>query len=681
MKKLGTVSLCLFALVAASLGLATPARAASTAPPITTHVDRYLAGRLQTVSSTATMRVVVNADTLDHAVAASRAAGVRPVVRMARLGVVVGAGTPAAVRKLVGQRGVEWLGDADQPLALHLDSSHRATRAAQAATAFTAPGGGAYDGSGIGIMIIDGGIDASHPMFMRNGVSKVRRNLETIPFGDLISPLPIGEGADGYGLLIDMPIEDSDDIAGHGDHVASIAAGYPVTTEAGHPLVGAAPGASLYGISVATANSTYYGALAAQYWTLLNHAAPCGTGASNCPPIRVVNNSYGPIGGGAYDPASPTNEAMRLSIAEGVTWVWSAGNDGGDGSADVTGPSAKEPTPGVLSVANYDDGNAGLRDNHLDASSSRGAQADPATWPDISAPGTDIEAACRLQYTLCLPDLLSDLDLNYGRMTGTSMAAPHIAGYVAVLLSANPALTPAQIENVLEDTAYKFTAGAGYASDPTNADNSSSFDKGHGLVDVTAALASVLGVPNLPPAVYCAATSSATDPTGDATDVGIDGILPATLPGNSDPNVDITQAGVSLAGANVRFSVHVADLGDQPSAGSSGDYVRYRFSINGTTYELVLQRDVGANGPPTESFSLATQTVDANGLPASEPVDTTITGHFDPATNEAWAEVPASAIGAAAGDQLTGVEVLWQRQVTNLTLTADTVRSACPFSI
>src|SRR5207244_8978031 len=98
-----------------------------------------------------------------------------------------------------------------------------------------------------------------------------------------------------YGLVIDYQkhLNDTDDVAGHGTHVASIAAGYPVVTQHGHHLVGAAPGATLYGISVATAGSTYYGALAAQYWPLLHHAAPCGgtTATPDCPAIRVVNNS------------------------------------------------------------------------------------------------------------------------------------------------------------------------------------------------------------------------------------------------------------------------------------------------------------------------------------------------------------------------------------------------------
>jgi serine protease AprX len=684
MKKLG-LFLSLFALVLGSVATGTHAGAAATKPTAAAgHLDPWLAGHLGKVLPTANLRVVVNADTIEHALAASRTAGIRPLVRMDRLGVVVGAGTPAAVRKVVGQAGVAWVGGADRPMSLDLDSSHQATRAKQAATAFTAPGGGAYDGTGIGIMIIDGGIDASHPMFNGGSGSKVRRNLETIPLADILTTPVVGEGANGYGLLIDFPLQSTDDIAGHGNHVASIAAGYPVVTPEGHPLVGAAPGATLYGISVATSETTYYGALAAQYWTLLNHAAPCGAGAANCPPIRVVNNSYGPTGGAPYDSTDPTNEVQRQSIAEGVTWVWSAGNNGGDGTADVTGPNAKEPTPGVLSVANYDDNDAGARDNVLSTDSSRGLSTDASTWPDISAPGTNIEAACRAQFVLCLLDLPNDTDLNYGRLSGTSMAAPHIAGYAAVLLQANPALTPGDVENILEDTAHKFTAGAAYAADPANPDNTSSFDKGHGLVDVTAALAAALSQPNPAPIDYCAGITSLADPTGDATDAGVQGLIPTTAPGRSDPGADITGADVKANGSVVHFRVSVADLGDQPTTGSAGDYVRYGFKAAGTVYELVLQRDMGANAPPTESFSLTKEVPnpsDPTGLPTQVAVGGALNGHFDPVANEAWADVPVALIGVGAGDRLSGVQVLWQRVIGVLTLTADTAALRCDLTI
>ncbi len=71
------------------------------------------------------------------------------------------------------------------------------------------------------------------------------------------------------------------------------------------------------------------------------------------------------------------------------------------------------------------------------------------------------------------------------------MATPHISGIVAQLFQANPAATPAQIEAAIESTAYKYTDGAAYQGGDPN--GTTSFDKGHGLVDVVAAATAVRG--------------------------------------------------------------------------------------------------------------------------------------------------------------------------------------------
>ena len=58
---------------------------------------------------------------------------------------------------------------------------------------------------------------------------------------------------------------------------------------------------------------------------------------------------------------------QRALVDEGITVVWAAGNDGGDGSSNEVNPPSQDPTLGVLSVANYDDAGAGSRDNDLDS--------------------------------------------------------------------------------------------------------------------------------------------------------------------------------------------------------------------------------------------------------------------------------------------------------------------------
>ena len=148
--------------------------------------------------------------------------------------------------------------------------------------------------------------------------------------------------------------------------------------------------------------------------------------------------------------------------------VWANGNDGGDGSASLSNPPGMDPTGGILSVASYYDQDTGTRDGAVSEFSSRGAAGDQSTYPDISAPGENITSSCRLYLPICSTGLdpgngPGPLDIGtFNTISGTSMAAPHIAGIVAQLFQANPAATPAQVEDAMKTTAYKYTDGAAY---------------------------------------------------------------------------------------------------------------------------------------------------------------------------------------------------------------------------
>jgi len=287
--------------------------------------------------------------------------------------------------------------------------------------------------------------------------------------------------------------------------VAGIAAGVEVTTTspAGTRLRGAAPGASLVSLSVGV-TVTLINANSAMAWVVDHQRHPCrAAGASQagpvdpaCPPIRVTNHSYGPAtpaeGGNTFNENDIAVALQRALVEKGVVAVWAAGNSGGDGSIATTNPPAMDPTPGILMVASYDDGQTGNSDNALSRFSSRGAKGKPGTYPDLAAPGDRITSACRITLAVCKGNPSFDGG-NYQTISGTSMASPYVAGVVAQLFSADPTLTPGEVENILEDTAHKFTAGGAYESDPLNSDNTTSFDKGHGLVDVLAAIGAVQG--------------------------------------------------------------------------------------------------------------------------------------------------------------------------------------------
>jgi subtilisin family serine protease len=80
--------------------------------------------------------------------------------------------------------------------------------------------------------------------------------------------------------------------------------------------------------------------------------------------------------------------------------------------------------------------------------------------------------------------------LNYMRLSGTSMATPHIAGVVALLLQANPDLTPAEVREILTSTATDMVV-EGDAELVPGFDNAS----GYGIVNVRKALAKAVGAP------------------------------------------------------------------------------------------------------------------------------------------------------------------------------------------
>jgi serine protease AprX len=250
---------------------------------------------------------------------------------------------------------------------------------------------------------------------------------------------------------------------------------------------GVAPGARLVVISATTALVGIDNAFA---WVVAHHAHPCGTGVavSVCPPIRAVNCSWG-----AND--LTIIHLQDLLAGQGVLTVWANGNTGGDGSTDNSNyEGTADRTPGVLSVADYDDEGTGTRDGQLDSGSSRGLANDPRTWPDISAPGTNMISACRIYQVLC-PAIetedprsgpgATDAD-TYFTGSGTSFSAPVVDGIIAMLFQVTPHASAGEVAKAIELTAYRYRFGAAYGHQPYR-DYLSSYDKGAGLIDAYAA--------------------------------------------------------------------------------------------------------------------------------------------------------------------------------------------------
>lgn len=398
--------------------------------------------------------------------------------RYPEIGVFVAYGSDRSFDTLSRSSAIARL-ETNRLLDLATDTSHQATRGSKLLEGKIKVGRPGrkrvIDGTGIGVAVVDTGVDGTHPDLAPRMGGNVRV-ICTSP-GTVIGTVTECKGPK---QVVELEDTDTPGAGGHGTHVAGTVAGTGETSDGTYR--GAAPGATLYGVGIGT-TILVENALDGLRWVLENHDQVT-------PRIRVVNNSWG---GGYSDPqdasVSAVTKMVDLIVKQGVTVVFAAGNRGGTGSAPATSAECVNPTPGVVCVANYDDGGSGTREGSIAPNSSRGSSSDPMTWPDVAAPGTEIMAACRPTLPVCVALGNTQPTDSYGSMSGTSMAAPHVSGIIAQLYQVAPRLTPAQIERILELSAHKFTSptGGGYVRDPTNRAGTSSFDAGHGLVDAVAA--------------------------------------------------------------------------------------------------------------------------------------------------------------------------------------------------
>jgi serine protease AprX len=386
-------------------------------------------------------------------------------------------------------------------------------------------GGEVIDGFGVGVAIVDTGVDGTHPDLAPAMASNLylvcarysfdpQTNRTCTPTGPIEVPLPPLSGCANQ-VWVPMDHTDLEDGLSHGTGTAGTVAGRGIASDGRY--MGEAPGAMLYGFSPGSMldndGSTLFDsnyAVEAYSWILCNHA-------SVDPPIRVVENAWGDFFGGAYDPEFAVSKAVNRLVAEGLVVVFAVGNDSrgpDDGTQDRVGAYAKNPTPGVIGVANYRDEQKATRAGNLSAASAGGKASDPATnWPDLAVASACVtttmarplsplgrEPLLAAAYYECLestdpPSLLvQERGTGYGPFYdvrgGTSQASAALSGIVALLFQANTALTPAEVEDVLEDTAIQFARndGHGYVLDPSNPTTGINFAAGHGLVNALAAL-------------------------------------------------------------------------------------------------------------------------------------------------------------------------------------------------
>jgi len=303
------------------------------------------------------------------------------------------------------------------------------------------------DGSGIGIALIDSGITAWH-----DDLSSAAGGQRVAAWVDLVK----GKSA---------PYDDY----GHGTHVAGILAGNGYDSSGARS--GIAPGSSLVVLKAldATGGGRISHVIAA-FDYILAHKTQFN--------IRVVNLS---LSTGVYESFNddPLTLAAKKLVDAGIVVVAAAGNQGvtADGHTEYGAITAPGNAPWVLTVgASSHMGTVDPSDDTMAIFSSRGPTAvDIASKPDLVAPGVGIESLSdplSAFYTSKAPYLLDGTVARsykpYLSLSGTSMATPVVAGSVALMVQANPALTPNEIKAILQYTARvhprynRLTQGVGF---------------------------------------------------------------------------------------------------------------------------------------------------------------------------------------------------------------------------
>jgi serine protease AprX len=305
-----------------------------------------------------------------------------------------------------------------------------------------------YDGAGIGVGVIDSGITAWHDdLTTANGQGQ-----RVAHFADFVN---------GY----TQPYDDF----GHGTHVAGIVAGNGRDMNGARTAI--APGAHI--IALKALDGEGHGTI-----SMIIAAIDYAVANKDALNLRVLNLSLGASVTESYN-TDPLTLAAKRAVDAGIVVVASAGNrgKGANGQPQYATIGSPGNAPWVITVgASSHNGTVLRQDDTIASFSSRGpTMYDLDVKPDLVAPGhgtVSLSDPVSLFYTeksqYLLGGLVGTSYTPYLTLSGTSMAAPAVAGTVALMLQANPTLTPNLVKAILQFTSQEYpgydalTQGTGF---------------------------------------------------------------------------------------------------------------------------------------------------------------------------------------------------------------------------
>jgi serine protease AprX len=289
-------------------------------------------------------------------------------------------------------------------------------------------------GRGVGVAVIDTGITGDLPDFQTSRWNSTSRVIAS--------------------AVIDPNASTAADTYGHGTAVAGLVAGNGHYRDNSDPLqdqyAGSAPNANLISIKVANddGQATTLDALYGLQFAV-DHKDDYN--------IRVINMSFRSTDAESYK-TDPLDAAAEQAWFDGITVVAAAGNMGTASDAVSYAPGND---PYVITVGGVDDqGTADNSDDVVASWSSQGTTQDGFAKPDVVAPGAHIVStlAPNSDFASLCPTCV--IDGSYFQVSGTSLAAPIVAGVAADLIAAHPDWTPAMVKGALINTATQLPGGA-----------------------------------------------------------------------------------------------------------------------------------------------------------------------------------------------------------------------------